>query len=580
MKLGSLFDGIGGWLLAAEHNNVIPVWASEIEKFPIEVTKRRFPNIKHLGDITKINGRDVEPVDILCAGSPCFVEGTSILTYGGMKAVEDVKVGNMVLGDDCKWHKVAKTMVNPASAIYTIKAQGLLDTKATANHPIYVRHMKRHYPTYEGGRRGNERVFSKPEYVAVKDLKKGDFIGFPILSISENKTNITAEEAWLVGRYIADGYINNSQRSDRPKGQLNHKVIYCIGKDKLDNFKAHIDKYHVCCKKDLTVTKGEITSERLMFLCEMCGKGAINKEIPGVFLNLPNILLKALIDGYMSGDGCRINGVNRATTISRNLALSLQIAVHKVYGVPAKIYFTKRPPKAVIQGREVNQHDTYQVTWLDEVPKQSQAIVEYGYIWQPIRKVTKEEVKTSVHNFEVEDVHSYTANGMMVHNCQNLSVAGNRLGLNGSESCLFFEAIRILREMREKTNEEYPKYFVWENVPGAFSSNGGLDFRAVLEEIAETKIPMPKSGRWATAGLVRSSKCEICWRLIDAQYWGVPQRRKRIFLVADFTDGGGDLTKYFLSPKACQGILRRAKERGKKLPTELQVALEEQASLK
>ncbi len=119
--------------------------------------------------------------------------------------------------------------------------------------------------------------------------------------------------------------------------------------------------------------------------------------------------------------------------------------------------------------------------------------------------------------------------------CQDLSVAGKRAGLEGNRSSLFHEAIRIMREMRKKTNGEYPKYFVWENVPGAFSSNRGQDFRAVLEEVTEGKIPMPKSEKWAESGMVRSSKCTVEWRVLDAQYWGVPQRRKRIFLVADFT---------------------------------------------
>lgn len=118
--------------------------------------------------------------------------------------------------------------------------------------------------------------------------------------------------------------------------------------------------------------------------------------------------------------------------------------------------------------------------------------------------------------------------------CQDLSVAGKRKGLDGERSGLFRTAIDIIRRMREKTNGEYPRFIVWENVPGAFSSNKGADFRTVLEEITETKIPMPASSRWATAGMVRSDSCEIAWRTLDAQYWGVPQRRKRIFLVADF----------------------------------------------
>lgn len=88
--------------------------------------------------------------------------------------------------------------------------------------------------------------------------------------------------------------------------------------------------------------------------------------------------------------------------------------------------------------------------------------------------------------------------------CQNLSTAGNRKGLAGDASQLFFEAVRIIDEMRCATNGKYPKYAIWENVAGAFSSNKGQDFRRVLEEIAKTTIPMPNSGRWAAAGMVRS----------------------------------------------------------------------------
>lgn len=117
--------------------------------------------------------------------------------------------------------------------------------------------------------------------------------------------------------------------------------------------------------------------------------------------------------------------------------------------------------------------------------------------------------------------------------CQNLSIAGKREGLNGEQSGLFFRAVDIVRQMRRASGK--PKYFVWENVVGALSSNSGLDFKTVLEEIAETKIPMPESGRWAGAGMVRGGKCAIYWRILDAQYFGVPQRRRRIFLIADFT---------------------------------------------
>lgn len=119
--------------------------------------------------------------------------------------------------------------------------------------------------------------------------------------------------------------------------------------------------------------------------------------------------------------------------------------------------------------------------------------------------------------------------------CQNLSTAGNQKGLEGEKSQLFFEAIRIIYEMRGATNGKYPKYIIWENVAGAFSSNKGQDFRRVLEEITKTYIPMPNSRKWATSGMVRSSAGSTAWRQMDAQYWGVPQRRKRIYLVHDFS---------------------------------------------
>lgn len=124
--------------------------------------------------------------------------------------------------------------------------------------------------------------------------------------------------------------------------------------------------------------------------------------------------------------------------------------------------------------------------------------------------------------------------------CQDMSVAGKRDGLDGSRSSLFYEAIRIIKEMREATDGKYPRYIVWENVPGAFSSNKGEDFKAVLTEICKIKdeqVSVSKPSKWENAGRIMGDGFSIAWRLLDAQYWGVPQRRQRIYLVADF-DGG------------------------------------------
>lgn len=126
--------------------------------------------------------------------------------------------------------------------------------------------------------------------------------------------------------------------------------------------------------------------------------------------------------------------------------------------------------------------------------------------------------------------------------CQDLSIAGGRAGLSGERSGLFQEAVRIIEEMRCATNGKYPQFVMWENVPGAFSSNKGEDFRVVLETLCQIKdrdsvVPRSeeKQGRqrWSDAGLILGEGHSLAWRCLDAQFWGVPQRRKRIFLVVD-----------------------------------------------
>lgn len=147
--------------------------------------------------------------------------------------------------------------------------------------------------------------------------------------------------------------------------------------------------------------------------------------------------------------------------------------------------------------------------------------------------------------------------------CQDLSIAGKRKGLDGARSGLFRVAVGLIRDMRRATCGRYPRFFVWENVPGAFSSNGGADFRAVLEEITEAEIPMPRSGRWADAGMVRSRVCEAAWRVLDAQYWGTPQRRRRIFLIADFTADGRCAAEVLFEPEGYPWDTAAGKETGK-----------------
>ena len=159
--------------------------------------------------------------------------------------------------------------------------------------------------------------------------------------------------------------------------------------------------------------------------------------------------------------------------------------------------------------------------------------------------------------------------------CQDLSIAGKRQGLAGERSGLFMEQIRIIKEMREyelskrlqseganvDIRDLRPRYMVWENVPGAFSSNKGEDFRAVLEETAKVAdknaiIPKPENGKWTPAGCIVADGWSIAWRLHDAQFWGVPQRRKRIALVADFN--GQSAPEILFERKSVSGDIEKS----------------------
>lgn len=142
---------------------------------------------------------------------------------------------------------------------------------------------------------------------------------------------------------------------------------------------------------------------------------------------------------------------------------------------------------------------------------------------------------TKIHGDEIEPVDCITFGSP----CQDLSIAGRRAGLAGERSGLFVEAVRIIKEMRKATNGMYPTFAIWENVPGAFSSNNGEDFRAVLEELARVEQPNaviprpPRGGRWSKAGAIAGNGWSLAWRQLDSQYFGVAQRRKRIALILD-----------------------------------------------
>lgn len=178
----------------------------------------------------------------------------------------------------------------------------------------------------------------------------------------------------------------------------------------------------------------------------------------------------------------------------------------------------------------------------------------------------------NINGAEIEPVEIITAG----FPCQNLSQAGNRQGvINGAESGLFFDAVRVIRQMRVSTCGVYPKVCIFENVTGALSSNQGMDFRIILEQLTDTEVPIPRSGRWASAGLVRGGRADVGWRVLNSKFFGVAQSRRRVWIVQDFTKNGC-AEKILFEQKACQGLIRRSQDQGIGLPLPLRKALEQQ----
>lgn len=419
LTLGSLFSGIGGFELAAQMYGIEPVWASEIEEAPIRITKRHFPNMNHIGDITKIDGGKIDPVDIISGGSPCFPAGTMILTDKGYINIEEIKVGDVVLTHKGRWRSVTAIGHREAE---TIILEGSRTLETTHNHPIYS-------------------------------------------MVDGICTWIPAED--MLGKYWAS-----------PR---------------------HIDMLEL---------KYPLIHSTPQSKCET--------------------LLNALLT-ELEGHSCAI----------------------------------------------LKDGDYYTCT----TPQDSDTIYRNGlHTWYKVTSITPTNQVKTVYNISVEEDESYVADSIVVHNCQDISCAGKQAGISricqdcgfsisansdvftcpecGSEleltrSGLFMEQIRIIKEMREATNGEYPKFIIWENVGAALSSNNGNDFYCVLREFAGLfgeELPTFRPKQWTKAGELLGKSGSLAWRTLDAQYWGVPQRRRRIFLVTDL--GGQRAREVLFKPES------------------------------
>ena len=512
LRVGTGCSGIGSPEQALKNLGVSHSleFAIEKDKFARQTFLANFDPNLYPDDITQIDYNKLPDIDLFIAGFPCFPKGNLITTSEGLKDISEVNLNDMILTHNKRFKPVINLMKKHKKGVFNLKVKGIPEFKVTEEHPFYcVERSKK----WDNSLRRYVYNFSEPQWVKTNNLTKDHFIAIGISSIAENKKALTQEECWLIGRYIADGFIRNNQRLDR-KNSFNNQVIFGIGKHKLKEFKENIKTYYVGYVEERTSIKCKIINKRLMDLCLACGKGAKNKSIPDFIMNLPADLLETFLKGYLSGDGGQFKNVIRAVSISEKLIYQLGQIITKLYKKHYTILKTITPDTTVIEGRTVNQNDYWSVQYRESLQRKY-FYEKNGFIWVKVsKKEYNPEFQDFVYNFEVEDDNSYVCNNLVVHNCQAFSVAGNRAGFQDPRGTIFFNILELLKAKK-------PEVFILENVPGLLSHDSGKTFETIISLLSNevngcpVMFPNPDSLGY-----------NVHYTTLNTKDFGIPQNRE------------------------------------------------------
>jgi intein/homing endonuclease len=412
----------------------------------------------------------------------CFAGDTLVACEDGYKLIKDIAVGDKVKTLDGKYYPVKRVYKTKWQKVMRLKVSGGEDLIVTPNHPFWARE-KLHDS-------GMIRSFTEPHWCEAGNLTNESMIAYKIDEPTLPDDFISEDEAWAIGRWIADGSVDLKKSNPR--------IFISTGYKKADNLREQLLKLPYAIHENhphRTAINFSFTSRDFYSLVKEAGIGAGEKKIPPYVFNLPINLQKCVLEGYASGDGYvrrRGNGVEfSASTASRELAYGIARLIRNVHHVAADISSKKLRNTRIGQRDLKANYPSYNVT-ASLTNKCTRALYENGFVWQPVKAIVPLDEKIDVYNLSVWENNTYGANDVMVHNC------------------------------------------------GAFSSNKGQDFQAVLQEFCNIRggqahiVPLPPKGKWLLAGSIVGNGFSLAWRVLDAAGWGVPQRRKRIFLVADF----------------------------------------------
>ena len=537
IRYATCCSGIEAHSIAVRNLDWRAIFFSEIEPFPCRVLAAHYPNVPNLGDMTQIhlddaigaisnahkNGEEyslpscfkeapiqelpfkVGDLEVFSGGTPCFAKGAFVLTKNGYKPIEEIRVGEEVATHNGRFCKVLRVGKKLSSNLVEVSIVGRNRFVCTADHPFPLVKSHRH--------KNGELYFDSPELIAIKDgqslyaqivnAKDEDFgVEMPSLPKVYNATEKEIFE--LCGWYVGDGYIRGWKKKNKKA------IVLCLNAKDIEVFNTHFGgKINYSIARSAGIFKVQICcTEFACFLHTHFGELAYGKKIP-VWAYRKEVR-DSFIRGYLQTDGCftRDGHSIQWSTVSPALAFGVADIVGHT-----SVYKAKMPRTKVICGRTVNQRDFYSIRHNDAA-NHFHRIGKFDCV--KVREVKKLDGFTDwVYNLEVSEDHTYIVNGLVTHNCQSISVAGKREGMaenSGTRSSLAFHFQRIIDECK-------PTFTIWENVPGAFSSNGGADFIWFVNKCAESGYSM-------------------AWRVLDAQYTmteefprAVPQRRRRIWLV-------------------------------------------------
>ena len=386
----------------------------------------------------------------------CFPAGTLVLTEMGYKPIENIAVGERVLTHTGKWEKVLRTGSKVADTI-VLNGFGHYGLETTREHPFYASEKKRReYKRDKNGKQHPETYMTTPSWVEAQNMKN-KFWATPVICESLPIPEIKATSGkgkrapipdmdldfwWFVGRWLGDGWLRSTQRPHRKEGLTWGQIFLCCSHPEAEFVKEKLSRIGLTWANftEQTTDKFRTTNKDLCnWLLDNFGQYADGKRIPLWVLSLSAEYRQAILDGYFSADGWVMkNGTNSATTVSKYLALGMRLIAESL-GYSSMLYLAKMKPKTTIEGRTVNQKDCYTVRY-STIKKQTSRKEAHGYSWGKVRDVLPGRKSVQVFNLEVGRDNSYVIENIIVHNCQDLSVAGKREGLEGARSGLFMDA--------------------------------------------------------------------------------------------------------------------------------------------